>query len=785
MQPLVIGKAKQPRCFRGIKHLPVQYEANQKAWMTGLLFESWVRHIDKKMAGQHRQIILLLDNCGAHPPDMQGLTNTRIAFLPPNTTSMLQPCDQGIIRNFKMIYRTRLMRKYLTAYDAGTALTINLKQAVDIISVAWNDVLPATISNCWHHSGIIKSDVSSPLDTPQPATQMWEQQSLFERMKEVLKIPLEMDFDSYADADNDVVTNAMLSDVEIVESILQAKEEEETDQVDEEVDPIVHIPHPKEVLESIQTLRLFLQCQDESKSLHRHLSDLDNIEKSVQHLYVDISQMGLARFGRASLAIGRIAWDYKTRPRGIDEEEDLRLTSEVNLRSARRLLNVCQKNGGVFVKVGQHISALDYLIPPEYTTTLRVLQKNVVRETSLDPLSIIQRELGRDVSEIFEEIDETPLGTGSLAQVHAARLKSGERVAVKVQHPEVGAHSVVDIATMEVLVRLVAWLFPSFQFVWLAEEMKKNLPLELNFINEGKNADIIREKFAHLTWLKIPRVHWELSTKKLLVMEFFDGGTVTDKSYLDSHRISRNEVSKLIGELYSQMIFLHGHVHCDPHPGNILVRREGNNLQIVLLDHGLYTTLTDQFRLNYCHLWMAILTRDIAGIKEYAHKLGVGDLYSLLAGILTQRTWKSITKGIDRCVQTWQENEEIRIEAQAYFYEIAAILNKVPRQMILLLKTNDLLRNLEHVLGTCTTSPSFSTMLRMCIYAVHQDRFRRCIGCLSALLRYLAVIISLLYMPSLHERCLLTWCPLKGDSTVYTCISIYLLYAEQMFALIL
>ncbi|UYV73765.1 TIGD4 [Cordylochernes scorpioides] len=284
MQPLVIGKAKQPRCFRGIKHLPVQYEANQKAWMTGLLFESWVRHIDKKMAGQHRQIILLLDNCGAHPPDMQGLTNTRIAFLPPNTTSMLQPCDQAIIRNFKMIYRTRLMRKYLTAYDAGTALTINLKQAVDIISVAWNDVLPATISNCWHHSGIIKSDVSSPLDTPQPATQMWEQQSLFDRMKEVLKIPLEMDFDSYADADNDVVTNAMLSDVEIVESILQAKEEEETDQVDEEVDPIVHIPHPKEVLESIQTLRLFLQCQDESKSLHRHLSDLDNIEKSVQHL---------------------------------------------------------------------------------------------------------------------------------------------------------------------------------------------------------------------------------------------------------------------------------------------------------------------------------------------------------------------------------------------------------------------------------------------------------------------------------------------------------------------
>ncbi|UYV68938.1 SETMAR [Cordylochernes scorpioides] len=139
----------------------------------------------------------------------------------------------------------------------------------------------------WDQTGVVYFELLKPGKTENENKQETHylcQQSLFDRMKEVLKIPLEMDFDSYADADNDVVTNAMLSDVEIVESILQAKEEEETDQVDEEVDPIVHIPHPKEVLESIQTLRLFLQCQDESKSLHRHLSDLDNIEKSVQHL---------------------------------------------------------------------------------------------------------------------------------------------------------------------------------------------------------------------------------------------------------------------------------------------------------------------------------------------------------------------------------------------------------------------------------------------------------------------------------------------------------------------
>ncbi|UYV61958.1 hypothetical protein LAZ67_1007166, partial [Cordylochernes scorpioides] len=121
---------------------------------------------------------------------------------------------------------------------------------------------------------------NSPLDTPQPATQILEQQSLFDCMKEVLKIPLEMDFDSYADADNDVVTNAMLSDVEIVESILQAKEEEETDQVDEEVDPIVHIPHPKEMSVSYSgggpRIQTFRPSMEEMKDFAKYIASMES-----------------------------------------------------------------------------------------------------------------------------------------------------------------------------------------------------------------------------------------------------------------------------------------------------------------------------------------------------------------------------------------------------------------------------------------------------------------------------------------------------------------------------
>ncbi|UYV84773.1 ADCK1, partial [Cordylochernes scorpioides] len=328
---------------------------------------------------------------------------------------------------------------------------------------------------------------------------------------------------------------------------------------------------------------------------------------------------------------------------------------QINTRSAKRLLNMCQKNGGVFIKVGQHVSALDYVVPPEYTETLSVLQKDVARDISSDLHKIIKQELKKESDEIFEEFDETPLGTGSLAQVHKAKLKNGQNVAVKLQHPEVDAHSKVDMATMGALVKLVAWIFPEFQFVWLADEMKKNLPLELNFLEEGKNADIVREKFSHLPWLKVPKVYWDISTKKLLVMDYYEGGYVNDTKYLDSQNISKTEVSKKIGQLYSEMIFLNGHVHCDPHPGNLLVYKEGNQPQLVLLDHGLYTTLTDDFRLNYCNLWLSILKRDVDGIKKCSKEMGVGELYNILAAILTQRSWKSVTKGIDQCIKTKEE----------------------------------------------------------------------------------------------------------------------------------
>ena len=122
---LTIGKFAKPRAFKN-KHIPVTYRNNKRAWMVSALFEDWVRKLDYDMQQQNRQICLLLDNCPAHPPTIDGLTNTTIKFLPPNTTSVLQPMDQGIIHSLKRHYRQLLLMKYLAIPETEGTYQVDL-----------------------------------------------------------------------------------------------------------------------------------------------------------------------------------------------------------------------------------------------------------------------------------------------------------------------------------------------------------------------------------------------------------------------------------------------------------------------------------------------------------------------------------------------------------------------------------------------------------------------------------------------------------------------------------
>ncbi|XP_060077937.1 tigger transposable element-derived protein 4-like [Ylistrum balloti] len=125
---LVIGKSKNPRCFKNIKHIPVQYESNKTAWVTSDLFTTWVNQLDRKMSTKKRNIMLIVDNCPAHP-QLMGLKSVKLVFLPPNTTSHTQPMDQGVIRNLKTHYRKLAIQRKLRAIDTSTDVTITVLDA--------------------------------------------------------------------------------------------------------------------------------------------------------------------------------------------------------------------------------------------------------------------------------------------------------------------------------------------------------------------------------------------------------------------------------------------------------------------------------------------------------------------------------------------------------------------------------------------------------------------------------------------------------------------------------
>lgn len=136
-------------------------------------------------------------------------------------------------------------------------------------------------------------------------------------------------------------------------------------------------------------------------------------------------------------------------------------------------------------------------------TKLRILHSAAPQSSFNDVLTVIKEDFKKDPYEIFNSIEKDPLGTASLAQVHKAILKNGTSVAVKVQHRSVKTNAYVDVKTMATLVKITSWIFPDFKFDWLVEETQKNIPRELDFTQEGRNAEKLENLFKDYHWLKV------------------------------------------------------------------------------------------------------------------------------------------------------------------------------------------------------------------------------------------------------------------------------------------
>ena len=165
----VIGKSKAPRCFKNVRSLPSRYRSQKKSWMDSTLFEKWFGELDVKFQKENRKIALIVDNCPAHPTAAD-LSNVKLIFLPPNTTSVSQPTDQGVRRCLKAFYRRRLVNLMTKRLEQGQDLPkISILRALQLIVASWNDVTKTTIVNCFGKAKIsAKDQVNAAEDSDDP-----------------------------------------------------------------------------------------------------------------------------------------------------------------------------------------------------------------------------------------------------------------------------------------------------------------------------------------------------------------------------------------------------------------------------------------------------------------------------------------------------------------------------------------------------------------------------------------------------------------------------------------
>ena len=289
-------------------------------------------------------------------------------------------------------------------------------------------------------------------------------------------------------------------------------------------------------------------------------------------------------------------------------------------RSANRVLETAASLGGALLKGCQFASTRPDILPAAYIRRLATLQDRMPPRSWAEIDTAIARELHQPPENIFADIEREPVAAASIAQVHRARLKDGRAVAVKVQYPDVETLVAADLTVLERIVKVVARLAPSIDLRPILDYLKETLPLELDFRREAESMASLRAAFAHRSDVVIPASFPELSTKRLLVMEYIEGIKITDRETLERAGISPHDVARLLNYLYADQMLHLGILHADPHPGNLLVQP---GPRVVLLDHGLTVPLAPSLVTSLNKLVQALTHGDFAGVYEALNEAGL------------------------------------------------------------------------------------------------------------------------------------------------------------------
>jgi len=296
LKPLVIGKSVNPRCFKNINknNLPAIYRANTKGWMTGVIFKEWLYKLDKRMKHEKRQILMFVDNFSGHSPNKNEvpyvLTNIKLLYFPANCTSVIQPMDQGIINAFKIRYRTHIVRRRIQSIEYGgdeEEVTINVLDAINYLSDAWDATTRTTIVNCYRKAGFRCARINVDLtlddeeDSIAPVREFTESCNHLNRISNY-----EVNPDEYLAIDSILPFAGVLTDEEIVAQYMPLSadvqvEAESSDEEDEQEPVSVSKAEARKHLDALKLY--FLQsAQDSSDTLKL----IKSVEKKLEEKIV-------------------------------------------------------------------------------------------------------------------------------------------------------------------------------------------------------------------------------------------------------------------------------------------------------------------------------------------------------------------------------------------------------------------------------------------------------------------------------------------------------------------
>lgn len=338
-------------------------------------------------------------------------------------------------------------------------------------------------------------------------------------------------------------------------------------------------------------------------------------------------------------------------------------------RQAEWLKNKLIRLGPTFIKIGQSMGTRADLLPLPFVKELGTLVDQVPAFPNDVAFAIIERELGKKISDVYSEFEVTPVAAASLGQVYRARLHSGEEVAVKVQRPNLESTIAGDIVILKRVAKF-AERFPQLNenadWTGMLREFDVTIHEEMDYAAEGHNAEHFREDFKNWSNVHVPTIYWHATSKKVLTMEFIHGTKVTDLEEQARRNISPAKVNRLLIKTYLKQLLEDGFFHADPHPGNLLVMDDG---RLAFFDFGMVGRITPQLQAKMIDAFFHVVSKDPAGIAQ--------DLIEL--DFLKPGTSKSVVKPVVERMFEFHFNLKLKdVNFKELTYDLADVMYDYP-----------------------------------------------------------------------------------------------------------